>query len=205
MTLASEFVGAWRRRSIAVDGGAHSEPARVLWLQARDAFADLRIPLDPTGAYDAFAGVTTYAAPALTWHHTLDWNGGFAGYDCGVVEQRDGELVERGEFERDGAHHTYEEIWCRVDPGRHGVVITAAHAMVVRVGGHCLALRDRRRSGSEFDVRHAEVEGDEWRDVAVLGDGAELPCPPVWCPDDWIAGSAVVVDGTPWRVAERWD
>jgi hypothetical protein len=204
MTLEPKFVGAWKRKSIAIDGGAHSEPAHVLWLQARDAFADLRIPIDPRGQHDAFAGITTYEEPALTWHHTLDWNGGFAGYDCGVVECRDEEMIERGEFERDGCCHTYEEIWQRVDPGAFGVVLTATHAMVVRVGRHCLAMRDRRRVGGEFDVRHAQMAGIEWNDVAVLGDGAELPRVPVVLPGDWTAGSEVVVDGGHWRVAERW-
>ncbi len=204
MTLAPEFVGAWQRRSIAVDGGTPTEPARVLWLQAGDAFADLRVPTDVGTDVDAFAGITTYEAPALTWHHTLDWNGGFAGYDCGVVEYVDGDLVERGEFERDDGRHEYVEVWQRVDPGRAGVVLTAAHAMVVRVGCHCLALRDRRRSGGDFDVRHARIDDGRWTDVIVLGDGNELPRLPVEIPSDWIAGSAVAVNGAEWRVAERW-
>ncbi len=202
--LAPQFVGAWQRRSIAIDGGAHSEPADVLWLQAGNAFADLRIPRAPDVAPDAFAGITTYECPALTWHHTLDWNGGFASYDCGVVECDREELIERGEFERDGRCHAYEEIWHRIDPGSVGVVLTAAHSMVVRVGRHCLAMRDRRRAGGVFDVRHAQMAGIEWTDVAVLGDGAELPHVPVVLPDDWSVGSEVIVDGAHWRVAERW-
>jgi len=204
MTLARQFVGAWERRSIAIDGGAPTEPARVLWLQAGDAFADLRIPQSPSDQPDAFAGVTTYDEPALTWHHTLDWNGGFAGYDCGVVEWRDDDLIERGEFERDGKGHAYEEVWHRVDDGAIGLVLTATHAMVVRLGRHCLAMRDRRRAGGQFDVRHATVAGVEWSDVAVLGDGAELPRPPLVAPDDWTPGSTVSIDGAVWRVAERW-
>jgi hypothetical protein len=204
MTLAPQFVGAWKRRSIAIDSGAHSEPARVLWLQAGDAFADLRMPGEAVGTIDAFAGITTYDEPALTWHHTLDWNGGFAGYDCGVVECCDERLVERGEFERDGEHHTYEEIWDRVDRGPVGVVLTAAHAVVVRVGDHCLGMRDRRRAGGGFDVRHAEITAEEWHDVTVLGAGTELPRPAVWLPSQWDVGSEAVIDGVHWRIAERW-
>ncbi len=204
MTLAPQFVGAWQRRSIAIDGGAHHEPARVLWLQAGDAFADLRIPRTPADQPDAFAGITTYQEPALTWHHTLDWNGGFAGYDCGVVECHDEEMIERGEFQREDGCHAYEEIWQRIDPGAIGAVLTATHAMIVRVGRHCLAMRDRRRAGGQFDVRHAQLSGVEWDDVAVLGDGVELPRPPVVVPNAWAVGSDVVLDGSPWRVAERW-
>ena len=206
MTIAPRFIGAWQRRSIAIDGGAHQASARVLWLQAGDAFADLRIPEEPSiePELDAFAGVTTYDAPALTWHHTLDWNGCFAGHDCGVVEGDDKELIERGEFERAGVRHAYEEVWQRVDPGGAGVVLTATHAMVVRVGCHCLAMRDRRRAGGQFDVRHAQIAGVEWDDVVSLGDGAELPRLPVVTPIDWSAGSSVAIDGVQWRVAERW-
>ena len=204
MTSRSEFVGAWQRRSIAVGGGNHIEPARVLWLQAADAFADLRIPLDPGSPIDAFAGITTYEAPALTWHHTLDWNRGFAGYDCGVVECNGEEMIERGEFEGDGAKVPYEEIWCRIDRGAVGLVLTATHAVAVRVGHHYLAMRDRRRAGGGFDVRHSEIRDVEWSDVEVLGDGDELPPPPVVTPSDWTAGSAVTIDGTEWRVVERW-
>ncbi|MDQ1384910.1 MAG: hypothetical protein QOG65_2289 [Actinomycetota bacterium] len=204
MTLARHFVGAWQRRSIAIDREPPSEPARVLWLQAGDAFADLRVPEDPDAPIDAFAGITTYDAPALTWHHTLDRNGNFADYDCGIVERHDEKLIERGEFERDGCSHTYEEIWERIDPGNSGAVLTAAHAVVVRVGNHCLALRDRRRAGGDFDVRHACITGQEWTDVTVLGDGTELPRPPVWLPSHWDTGSEVVIEGLHWRIAERW-
>jgi hypothetical protein len=203
-TLESQFVGAWKRASISIDGGAPEAATDVLWLQACNACADLRIPVDPHGRYEAFAGVTTYEEPALTWHHTLDWNGGFAANDRGVVECRDNEMIERGEFERDGCCHTYEETWHRVDPGAIGLVLTGPHAMIVRVGRHCLALRDRRRAGGEFDVRHARIGGIEWTDVAVLGDGAELPRLPVALPGDWTVGSELVIDGGHWRVAERW-
>ena len=204
MTLAPQLVGAWQRRSIAIDGGAPEEPARVLWLQAGDAFADLRMPLDPNGTIDAFAGITTYDEPALTWHHMLDWNGTFAGYDCGVVERDAEQLIERGEFERDGTRHAYEEVWLRIDPGEVGVVLTATHAMIVRVGCHCLAMRDRRRAGGEFDVRHSRLTARVWDDLVVLGDGAELPLLPVALANDWTVGTGVTLDGASWRISERW-
>jgi len=206
MTLEPQFVGAWQRASISIDGGTPREPARVLWLQAGDAFADLRIPTDEGDLtrIEAFAGITSYAAPALTWHHTLDWNGGFAGYDCGVVDLDGDQLVERGEFERDGECHQYEEVWRRVDPGADGAVLTALHSMVVQVGCHCLAFRDRRRRGGEFDVRHTQRCEGEWRDVIVIGDGAELPRLSIGRAADWEAGSDVVVDGVQWHVADQW-
>jgi len=198
------MIGAWERRSIAIDGGPHRASARVLWLQAGDAFADLRIPEDPSCELEAFAGIATYKAPALTLHHTLDRNGCFAGDDCGVVEGNDEDLIKRGELERGGRRHRYEEIWQRVDRGDAGLVLTTMHAMVVRVGRHCLAMRDRRRAGGKFDIRHARIGGTQWDEVDSHGDGAELPRLPVVTPIDWSAGSEVAIDGAQWRVAERW-
>ena len=177
----------------------------MLWLQAGDAFADLRIP--DRSATDAPTRSRASRPTRSPRSRGTTRSTGTAASPVTTAASSNGdddELIERGEFERDGTCHTYEEIWQRVDPGSVGIVLTAAHAMVVRVGGHCLAMRDRRRAGGEFDVRHAQVAGIEWTDVTVLGDGAELPRPPVVLPDDWDVGSEVVVDGAPWRVAERW-
>jgi hypothetical protein len=204
VTLAPPFIGAWQRRSIAVDGDVPHEPARVFRLQAGDAFADLRVPGDSIGALEACAGITSYDSSTLTWHRTLEWNRCCTGYERGVVEGNDEELIQRGEFERGGTCHRYEEIWQRVDRGDAGLVLTTMHAMVVRVGRHYLAMRDRRRAGGTFDVRQAQLTGVEWDDVVSFGDGTELPWPPLVTPIDWTAGSQVAIDGAPWRVAERW-
>jgi hypothetical protein len=173
-------------------------------LQATDAFADLRVPESSEGAVEAFAGITTYDDPALTWRRTLDRNGNYTGDRRGVVERHGEKLIVRGEFELDGRHGAYEEIWERIDRGSVGVVLTAAHALIVRVGNHCLALRDRRRTGGQFDVRQARAAVDGWVDVIVLGDGVELARPPLWLPSHWDAGSEIVFEGAHWRVAERW-
>lgn len=204
MPIAARFVGAWRRRSIAIDGGPPEEPSRAVWLQARDAFADLRLPIRPDGVVDAFAGVTTYDAPALTWHHSLDLHGTFADFDCGVVDCRNDEMIERGSFEHDGRRLCYEEVWNRVDRGAVGLVLTAPDAIVVRVGDHAIAMRDGRRTHDTFDVRYTCVCSDRWTDVSVLGDSIDLPCPPVDVPRHWAPGSLIELAGRPWRVAERW-
>jgi len=161
---------------MAVDGGDPEEPARVLWLQAGEAFADLRVPIDGAGPVEAFAGRTSWELPRLTWHHTLDWRGGFAGYDCGDVHWRGGALVERGTFHDEGGAHEYEEVWDRVDPADQYVVLAAEAAIIVQVGIHSLALRDLRASGGTFDVRAAQWSaGEGWRDTYVFGAGGELP------------------------------
>jgi len=210
MPLGPEFVGAWARRSIAIDDGPPSEPARVLWLQAGDAFADLRVPLAPGrpansfDGVDAFAGVTTYDAPALTWHHTIDWRGTFAGYDCGVVEHDGNTLIERGEFRGDDGAHTYVEVWERVDDGAEGLVLTTDDAVAVRAGSYFLALHDRRTSGGRFGVRHAQLVDDAWTDVDVLGDGAQLPDATSAVRAARSGLPAVDLAGRTWHVAERW-
>ena len=173
--VPDEFRGVWRRRSIAVDGGAPSEPALVLWLQARESFADLRIP-NSGDAIEAFAGTTTWEPPRLTWHHTIDWNGGFAGYDCGDIEWVDGALVERGTYEEAGQTHEYEEVWDRVDTGDEFIVLSSEHAIVVTVGTYSLSFRDSRGAGSSFDVRSARWSAErDWHDTYVFGAGDQLP------------------------------
>ena len=37
------FVGAWRRRSIVVPGGEPTEPCEAWWIQAGEAFVDVRV------------------------------------------------------------------------------------------------------------------------------------------------------------------
>lgn len=174
--IPPEIRGAWRRRSIAVDGGTPREPAYVLWLQASQSFADLRIPLAEAGRIEAFAGTTRWDSPRLTWHHAIDWNGGFADYDCGEVEWRGEALVERGTFSDDGRIREYEEIWDRLDPGAEYLALESDDGILVQVGSFSLTMRDGRADGSTFDVRTAEWSADSgWNDTYVLGAGNELP------------------------------
>jgi hypothetical protein len=167
--------GVWRRRSIAVDGADHEEHARVLWLQAAAGFADVRVPLDASGRAEAFAGTTEWRAPRLIWDHSIDWRGGFAGYDCGEIEWCGDALVERGTFGGRGDLHSYEEVWHRIEPAWSYLVLRASNAIIVQVGSFCIAMRDRRARGGEFGVRTTKHEFGSWSDVDVLGDGAALP------------------------------
>jgi hypothetical protein len=176
--VPDEMRGVWRRRSIAVDGGAPEDTAYVLWLQATEAFADLRVPLSPAGGtrVEAFAGTTTWDPPRLTWHHTVDWNGGFAGYDCGDIEWRGAALVERGTFEDEGRTREYEEVWERAEAGDDCIALTAPAGIIVQVGAYSLAMSDGRAGDSSFDVRAARWSAElGWQDIYVFGAGADLP------------------------------
>ena len=176
--VPDEMRGVWRRRSIALDGGEPQEAAHVLWLQATEAFADLRVPFSAEGGsrIEAFAGTTAWDPPRLTWHHTVDWNGGFAGYDCGHIEWKGTAMVERGTFEDEGRAREYEEVWERVDPGAECIALSAPAAVIVQVGAYSLALRDGRAGHSTFDVRAARWSAElGWQDIYVFGAGADLP------------------------------
>ncbi len=86
MTLAPNSSEPGSAAPSPIDGGRPPSPAACCGSRPATRSRICAIPTDVGTDVDAFAGITTYEAPALTWHHTLDWNGGFAGYDCGVVE-----------------------------------------------------------------------------------------------------------------------
>jgi hypothetical protein len=76
------FVGAWRRRSIAVPGGEPVEPCEAWWIQAGEAFVDVRIALPgsegnglPYSSTRAFAGRFEIADGEVRWHVDLDSDG----------------------------------------------------------------------------------------------------------------------------------
>ena len=157
MTLAPKFVGAWKRRSIAIDGGAHGESARVLWLQAGDAFADLRIPDRPARR----APTRSPASPP-----TRNPRSRGTTPSTGTVDSRattaassnadDEEMIERGEFERDGCCHAYEEIWQRVDHRRGRASCSPLRTRWwCASGGTVSRCATGAGRADEFDVRHA--------------------------------------------------
>jgi len=76
------YLGAWRRRSIVVPGGEPSEPCEAWWIQAADAFVDVRVTLPgaehnglPYSSTRAFAGWFEIAEGEARWHVTMDSDG----------------------------------------------------------------------------------------------------------------------------------
>ena len=171
MTLPSDFVGAWERRSIALGDAPPSEPASVIWVQGSSAYADLRIPVDPAEPTECFAGHTTWAAPNLHWSHDLDLAGGPAALaDVGAVQWVDGDLVERGTFLVDGAEVPYVEVWHRL-AGSDGPVLEEVEVGTstrVVVGDHELSVVDRRAEGGGFSARYRR------RGQVLLAHGEEV-------------------------------
>jgi hypothetical protein len=73
------FVGAWRRRSICVPGGEPTEPCEAWWIQAGEAFVDVRVAQPgrednglPYSSTRAFAGRFEIADGEVRWHVELD-------------------------------------------------------------------------------------------------------------------------------------
>lgn len=76
------FVGAWRRRSIVVPGGQPVEPCEAWWIQAGEAFVDVRVALPgmernglPYSSTRAFAGRFEIADGEVRWHVDIDSEG----------------------------------------------------------------------------------------------------------------------------------
>jgi hypothetical protein len=76
------FVGAWRRRSITVPGGEPVEPCEAWWIQAGEAFVDIRVTLPgsehnglPYSSTRAFAGRFEIVDGEVRWHVDLDSEG----------------------------------------------------------------------------------------------------------------------------------
>jgi Protein HRI1 len=201
--IPDEFVGAWRRVSIAIDDEPPQEDSDVVWLQARSGFADLRMPRADSVDPMAFAGVTTWEPPSLTWHHNISLEPPWT--DVGAVHWRGDDLVERGATTVDGEPATYEEVWRCVSNGRGVPMVVLTHdddggtidSTLVRVGDHALVMGSTPRG---FTARRDELVDGGWVTTAVLGSGM-LPHVPVDRPD-WRPGQLVELCGTPWRVRE---
>jgi hypothetical protein len=190
----------------------------VVWLQAAEAFADLRLPLDGMAAEaESFAGTTSWHDPELRWSHQLDLatDGGIVD-DRGVVSWNSADLVEAGTFVVGGRTVPYVEVWRRLehaDSAGPTLALTRLHSpgLLVRVGNHALTIVDDRQVGGTYRAcyrtRAATADGrdphspDAWAMVLALGSAAgDLPVPPdasTLSPDD-----LVTVDGQQWQVLE---
>jgi hypothetical protein len=203
--IPHQFTGVWRQESIAVGDGAPDQPCDVFWLQAGQAFADLRLPRRAGVEPEAFSGHTTFDPPALTWHHHLDLTARHEP-DVGVVEWRGADLIERGRTVVNGADVPYEEVWRRVPhDGPLAILVlvgepatAGCHGSIVRVGAHAVVMAT---TGDALTVRHDVSSGGRWVAAGSLGDGA-LPPVPVAAPN-WRAGQRVELPGFgEWLVCE---
>jgi hypothetical protein len=143
VAVPDRFVGVWRRRDLVI-GDEPRDDADVLWLQAGEWYADLRIPHeDEGGPVEAFAGPAGWAAPNFTWTHVLDWKGTFPS-DVGHMEPVAEGFVETGTFDLGAGPTPYRELWARSGRAEPRLVAVAhdgaGAAALVRVGRHALTM-----------------------------------------------------------------
>lgn len=179
MTLPVEFVGAWRRVGLVIDGVRRVDYCDVLWLQSADWFADIRTHIQPRVGPSAddphapfatefsFAGTTEFADPMLHWIHTRD-SRGEAPPDENPVAWEDELLVESGSFEWEGRLVPFVEEWghlgsdgvCGV--GRDGYVRVEAAGFAIEVGaaaGRFSAVKYREQTGSWIEAGRVDTDG----------------------------------------------
>lgn len=177
MTLPPEFVGAWQRDDLHVDGRAVTDAGRAVWVEAGTAFVDVR----GSGGFASdtcFAGTTSWSPPYLTWTHKIDRAASDHHDDRGRITFDGDDLIEEGDAIA-GYALRYRERWRRLGgPVAPLVVQTADNAMAVRVGDHAAAVFDGRAIDGSFGARYWRHDGVAWRCELALGDEVALR-PPV--------------------------
>lgn len=211
--LPDRFLGAWRRRSLALpeQGGVPFEKQQVLWLQAASAFADVRLPLDPAdedpqAAPVSFAGVTTWDGTSLCWHRDLDLHR-VTEADEGVITWEGDAMIESGSFTFGGALQPYHEVWVRDDPvvlPRLALHSTDRTARLIRVGVQAVTVADERDHGGWYRACQRHLGEQGWTVVMALGEAAErLPAPPEPDPGGLVVGHTIQHGGRVWVVEEH--
>lgn len=181
--IPSHFTGAWRRRSIALDGGEPHEPATVVWVQSSSDYADVRVPVDGVDEPPmSFAGRVRWDGWCLRWSHEIDLDDRPGDEDVGRVWFEEGLLFEAGTFQLPDGPRRYVEVWER-QPGSDGTRLALrredGHGRLVQAGDHALTIVDQRPLGGAYRACY-RVRGDGgWTLAAALGPDAEgLPEPP---------------------------
>jgi hypothetical protein len=189
--LPKQFVAAWERTELVVDGDRVPGAGRAVWVEAGIAYVDVRGPGGFASA-TTFAGTTTWEEPYLAWAHAIDAEPGEdEGTDRGLITYDGDDLIESGEVIA-GRTITYSERWHRL-PGSPGVVLAASTdgGMAVRVGHHASVVVDRRATGGAIAARYSSWDGSAWVAQIEFGDpaaGARLPAPlepDADLPDGW--------------------
>lgn len=158
--VPGELHGLWRREVITTPKGYRDETTRVLWLQTRSWYADIRVKADrpnregATGfadytdaeliemaAVQGFAGELTATGSVCLWRRDLDYQPPNDSLDEANFAVRDGVMIE------DGIHSEYQEIWRRQAPSDTPLVAYRASGgtkgLLVIAGDYFLEIRDR--------------------------------------------------------------
>ena len=134
------FAGAWRRRSIMVPGGEPTEPCEAWWIQAGDAFVDVRVTAPgmdnnglPYSSTRVFAGWFEIADGEVRWHVELDSEGPAPridrAADAGLYIAPDDPLLMI-----EDAPGRFREEWVRHAPEGEVEFVRSGNLVAVRVG-----------------------------------------------------------------------
>jgi hypothetical protein len=172
MAVPIQLVGAWRRSGLLLDGVRQIDYCDVIWLQTPDWFVDIRLRIDrtvsvPDGIPEffyrefAFAGVTTWAPPIITWDHLID-SSLEPDVDANPITWEDGVVIERGKVRLGGREIPYTEEWLRMTDDD---VMWSAEAgdkqARIEVGRFAVAISDSRPDGGFVATRY-EKQGSDW-------------------------------------------
>jgi hypothetical protein len=173
MAVPIELVGAWRRSGLLLDGVRKVDFADVVWLQTPEWFVDIRLLIDPKlevpteGVPDffykefAFAGVTKWEAPQITWSHLIDFSLEPA-VDSNPAYWEDGVVCERGKATVDGREAAFTEEWLRMtDDDVVWSADTGEREARIEVGRFAVEIIDDRPNGGFMATRYHK-QGDEW-------------------------------------------
>jgi Protein HRI1 len=174
MAVPLELVGAWRRSGLIFDGLRRVDYCDVMWLQTPDWFVDIRLLIDravpvvdegvPAFFYKefAFAGVTTWEPPQITWNHKIDSNLEPA-VDSNPLTWKDGVVFETGKVTMNGREIPFIEEWLRTtdDTVRYSAEVGEREARI-EVGRWAVEIKDERPAG-KFKATRYEADGTGWR------------------------------------------
>jgi Protein HRI1 len=178
MTLPQEFIAAWARGELIVDGKPVEGAGRAVWVEAGTAYVDVRNG-EGFASGTTFAGLASWDEPHLTWAHAIDAESD-GGADVGLMSYDGDDLIEEGEYFDDRVVR-YSERWVRL-AGSDGAVLTASAdgGLAVRVGDHASVIVTRAADGGGVAARYDCWDGSAWRTEIEYGAAAErslLPPP----------------------------
>jgi len=171
VSVPPEFVGAWRRVGLTLDGTRLVDYCDVLWLQTPTWFADMRLRLvrddavpadgvpDWFYARAAFAGISRWSPPRMTWEHALDFDHSVPP-GSNLLRFADGVMVEEGLTPVGGQQTAFTEEWLRLTTDDVSCSVTAGdgHARI-GIGRWAIELRDERPGGAFSATRFELIDG----------------------------------------------
>jgi hypothetical protein len=146
------FAGAWRRRSIVVPGGEPTEPCEAWWIQAGEAFVDVRVASPgeednglPYSSTRAFAGRFEIVDGEVRWHVELDSYGPSPRTDRSAAR---GLFIDADDplLMIEDAPGRFREEWVQHAPEGDVEFVHTANKVTVRVGdfrGEVLSINGR--------------------------------------------------------------